>query len=122
MAAVNMVTVRPCVKDRHIWEFDDAEAGKPPAERRDALAFDELLAKSDKVDISKTLKGLVVSFPFADGYAHYKVVRDDAAGVVLEHIPYGDAWRLHGYAEHGLSREDIRETALRRRNLIRASK
>ena len=102
-----MAIVIPCKKPQ-LWEFDASEAEKPGGERAQDKLFADLQDKSDKVDLVKCLRGLVVSFPFADGLAHYKVVKDvKDTPLVLEHIPYGDAWRLHGYAESGLQRPDI---------------
>ena len=111
-----MAEVIRCKKPK-IWDFDDVEAAKPVSERKDTLAFEALLAKSDTVNLDKTLVGVVVSFPYADGYAHYKVVKDKP--LILEHIPYGDAWKLASYAENGITAEDIKEFEIRRRALAR---
>lgn len=108
-----MAKVFACKKPA-IWAFDDAEMGKPPEERKDHKAFAKLRERSSRVNIEKTLVGVLASFPFANSYAHYLVIKNDP--LTLEHVPFGDAWRLVSYAESGLVAEDIRDLEKQRRN------
>jgi hypothetical protein len=54
-----------------------------------------------------TLKGAIVSFPYADGRAMY-LVRTESP-LTLQHIPYGDAWQIPDAHIRGLRLEDIRK-------------
>lgn len=47
----------------------------------------------------------VVKFPRADGYAMYRVVEKEP--LLLQHIPYGDAYRIPAAHIRGLRWEDI---------------
>jgi len=49
----------------------------------------------------------VISFPHADGYAFYFVYSEKP--LVLQHIPYGDAWRIDPAYIRGLRLVDIRK-------------
>lgn len=61
---------------------------------------------SRKVDIDKgEIKGIVVRFPVADGYAHYLVVNDKP--LTLQHIPFCDAWQVEPALIRGLRKQDI---------------
>lgn len=109
-----MAKVVPCKKP-DIWAFDDTEMSKPQQQRKDYKTFEKLCAASDKVDLSKRVIGCVVGFPYADGHAFYKVLNDNP--LTLEHIPYGDAWRLAAYSEAGILEDDIRDVVQYRRRM-----
>jgi len=49
----------------------------------------------------------VVRFPFADGHAHYFVFSERP--LVLQHIPYGDAWHADPALIRGIRQIDIRK-------------
>lgn len=50
--------------------------------------------------------GALVSFQIADGYAYYYVKSEKP--LILEHVPFGDGYRIPGYAIRGLTAKDIR--------------
>lgn len=100
-----MAEVIACRKPQ-VWEFDASEAQKPvKSDRADYKAFAALVARSDAVDTTKTLVGLVVPCPFACGHAYYTVVK--AKPLTLEHVPFSTAWRLHGYEEKEITPQSI---------------
>ncbi len=47
----------------------------------------------------------VIKFPVADGYAYYFV--KSLTPLVLQHIPYGDAWHANPILIRGLRRKDV---------------
>lgn len=53
----------------------------------------------------------VVRFPRADGYAIYRVVELDGPDgePLLQHVPFGDAYRLPAAHVRGLRKEDIEQ-------------
>lgn len=77
------------------FDRDGDESYSEYAEREEA-AFQELLDDPDEV---------VYRYPFADGYAFYRV--DSWEPLVLQHVPFGDAWALPAPHIRGLRREDI---------------
>lgn len=44
---------------------------------------------------STPLVGLLISFSVADGLAYYIVSTDRPRELVLQHVPFGDAYRVH---------------------------
>ena len=54
----------------------------------------EMTAEDEAAKANNTLVGRFVQFPFADGYAFYKVKAIKKKIVTLDHIPFGDAWML----------------------------
>ena len=60
---------------------------------------------SDKVDLDKTLVGACIQFQIADGYAHYRVVKDRP--LTLELIPFLDAYQIPEAHLRGIRRVDI---------------
>ena len=54
---------------------------------------------------SKTLLHQLVRFPQADGYALYRVVKEQP--LTLQHIPFGDAWQVPYAMIRGLRRVDV---------------
>jgi hypothetical protein len=62
-----------------------------------------------------TVKGAIVSFPYADGSAMYLVQR--VRPLTLQHIPYGDAWQIPAAHIRGLTLEDIEQNIARSRSL-----
>ena len=89
--------------------------------RRTDEALAELERESGRVDIEAgEVVGLVVKFPVADGHAVYRVSR--ASPLTLQHVPFGDAWRVPPAHIRGLRKSDILEaeramrgTGIRRR-------
>lgn len=89
--------------------------------RRTDEALAELERESGRVDIEAgEVVGLVVKFPAADGHAVYRVSR--ASPLTLQHVPFGDAWRVPPAHIRGLRKSDILEaeramrgTGIRRR-------
>jgi len=64
--------------------------------------------KQDKqqVELEKLRKtGKVVTFPFADGFAYYFIKSERP--LILQHIPYGDAYQIPAAHLRGLRLEDI---------------
>jgi len=59
--------------------------------------------------------GILLAFPVADGYAHYRVSK--ASPLTLQHVPYGDAWRIPAAHIRGLRKVDAIESERRRRGL-----
>jgi len=49
--------------------------------------------------------GAILSWPVADGKAFYTVIREKP--LTLQHIPYGDAWRVDPILIRGLRRDDV---------------
>jgi len=47
----------------------------------------------------------IFSYPHADGYANYYIVSEKP--LILQHIPYGDAWQLPYAHIRGLRLSDI---------------
>ena len=83
---------------------------KMASEDYDAMdkVFEKMCDASEKIDPGgKSLVGAIMSFPRADGYAHYEVVKDSPFTVA--HIPVGDAWHIDGITIRGLRRSDVAE-------------
>lgn len=49
--------------------------------------------------------GALISFPWADGSAIYRVV--SAKPLKIQHIPYGDAWHVDAMTIRGLRLDDV---------------
>jgi acetoacetate decarboxylase len=56
----------------------------------------------------------VIQIPHADGFACYLVVSESP--LVLQHVPYGDAWHAPAAHIRGLRKKDI-EGMIRRREM-----
>jgi len=67
--------------------------------------FAELQAESRKVDPTGSLVGAIVSFPWADGAAYYRVSSDKP--LKLQPIPCLDAWEVPYSQIRGLRRIDV---------------
>lgn len=95
----------PCPGDWTISISDDGWIA-----RQDAL-YAELQAASDAIDLEfaahdgGTLVGALVAFPWADGHAIYRVSKDKP--LLLQHVPYGDAWQVPYSQIRGMRRADI---------------
>ena len=50
-------------------------------------------------------KGRIYSYPHADGHAYYYIVSEKP--LVLQHVPYADAWHLDPAHIRGLRLSDI---------------
>ena len=96
------------------WKWNDDLDFNINDKRQKAL-FDALKLVSDKVNIRKTIVNCLVRYPYADGYAHYLVIKEKP--LTLEHVPYGDAWQLEDYAIRGLTLADVRQQIKNRRTL-----
>lgn len=70
-------------------------------------AFAALLARSDALPVGEYV-GALVKFPYADGYAVYRVTQIGAVDVTLAHVPYGDGWSLPEWQLRGLTADDVR--------------
>ncbi len=66
--------------------------------------YEALQAVSDALPLGE-VKGLLVSFPYADGYAVYRVKSDKP--LTLEHVPFGDAWQADPATIRGLRLQDV---------------
>ena len=89
------------------WEERVGETAEDWLSRTDAL-FDELERRSRLGD---SIVGKVISFPFADGYAHYIVFKESPLTVAP--IPVGDRWQVSEIMIRGLRKADI-ESMVRR--------
>lgn len=68
------------------------------------LEFERLTQISDSLPDGQVV-GAVLSWPRADGYAHYLVTADEP--LTLQHIPYIDAWSVEPALIKGLDRDDV---------------
>lgn len=82
------------------WSFE----GDDWCERHERQ-FDELQRAAAKVDPTVSLIGALVSFPWADGSAIYRVSKDKP--LILQHVPVFDAWQVPYSQIRGLRRADI---------------
>jgi len=83
---------------------------------KDDDAMAGLEQESGGVDIDGgEVVGILLAFPVADGYAHYRVSK--ASPLTLQHVPYGDAWRISAAHIRGLRKADAIESERRRRGL-----
>lgn len=67
--------------------------------------LDELMKKQPKHD-AKDLKGAILRFPVADGYAIYIVTQHKP--LTVQHVPAGDAWAVDNATVRGLNISDVR--------------
>jgi len=69
-------------------------------------ALAELERESGRVDVAAgDIVGLVLMFPAADGNAVYRVTK--ASPLTLQHVPFGDAYRVPPAHIRGLRKQDI---------------
>lgn len=88
----------------------------PESNKEQEAAFSALCKKSDSIDPEKDgLVGLLVSFHYADGLAHYIVTKERP--LTLQSVPYSDAWQLPYGHIRGLNKQDILAHVGRRRGL-----
>jgi hypothetical protein len=73
---------------------------------RHEAAFNALAAAAEALP-EGTLKGQMLRFPVADGYAHYLIVKDSP--LVLQLIPMGDSYTADPALIRGLRRIDALE-------------
>ncbi len=78
-------------------------------------AFNELQNQQPDDPDEEGLEGTMLRFPQADGYAHYRVVGTDP--LQIQHIPFGDAYRIPAAHVRGLREEDVRQQLERREAL-----
>jgi hypothetical protein len=81
--------------------------------RTDKL-FNDLLDKEAALP-DGTYEGVILRFPFADGYAFYVVSK--VRPLTLQHIPYGDAWHIPEAHLRGLNMTDVQAQAKRNKDL-----
>lgn len=60
-------------------------------------------------------EGVILSFPYADGYAMYLVQK--TSPLTLQHIPFGDAWQIPAAHLRGLNLDDVKEQVRRNKGL-----
>lgn len=97
------------------FEKRDGESWEGWTKRSEEL-FNELQAESRKVDPeAKSLFGAMIQFQVADGYAHYRVVKNSP--LTLEHVPFMDGYQAHEATIRGVTANTVR-TALKREKLF----
>ena len=72
--------------------------------KQEQAALDALVRQSAELPPGQVV-GAVLSWPVADGQAFYLVIREKP--LTLQHIPYGDAWRVDPVLIRGLRRDDV---------------
>lgn len=82
------------------WDGYDNEAWAKQQKQ-----FNDFLEESTNVDPDVSLVGAVVSFPYADSAAHYRVSKDKP--LTLQHIPFCDGWQVDYAMIRGLRKTDI---------------
>lgn len=82
------------------WSFD---GGIDEAFVRHQRQYDEIVEKAKQSD---GVVGQVLHFPMGDGSAMY-VVKSEKP-LVLQHVPYMDAWQAWGVTIRGLRLADVR--------------
>lgn len=95
------------------FELDASEDFNAYLGRTDALL--QALEADFEKQPEGTVKGAIVSFPYADGSAMYLVQK--VRPLTLQHIPYGDAWQIPAAHMRGLTLEDIQQNIARTRGL-----
>lgn len=86
------------------FEHKEGEKFSDYIERSEA-AFENLLSAAKALPDGEVV-GAIISFPWADGQAWYRVAC--AKPLKLEHIPYGDAWHADHITIRGLRLEDVK--------------
>lgn len=99
--------VVPCIKPA-AWKYGSDF-------KKEMTKIESLIKASRQVDLKKTLIGVLVQIPHADGYAYYRVISDNP--FVAEHIPYGDAWEAPAPHLRGLTKRDVMKDELSTRRL-----
>lgn len=84
----------------------DQQAYPGDWDRLDSETFDQFLMRTDEM-FDAIDSGKKISFPIADGYAHYFII-DTGPVMRLQHIPYGDAYRASPETLNGLTASSIR--------------
>lgn len=93
------------------------ENSYPMPEYDDFDSFEEYdQAQKEAMD---SIDDPVIRFPRADGYALYRVVEmeGDAGEPVLQHIPFGDAYRIPGAHIRGLRTQDVEQKIEQRKKM-----
>lgn len=85
-----------------------------------AMAYlQDLEFKSDQKnpdDPNCDIKGAILTFPVADGYAYYIVTNDKP--LTVQNIPFGDAWAVAGVTIKGIDREYVLNTLRARKEIF----
>lgn len=95
------------------FEWVKGEDYKAYQARSDAM-FDKLTAESDALPEGAVV-GAIITFPFADGHAMYRVA--SAKPLKLQHLPYGDAWHADPAMIRGLRLSEVEQKVKRSRAL-----
>lgn len=82
--------------------------------QRSTAAFEKLEAVSDALPPGEVV-GALITFPWADGQAVYRVA--SAKPLRVEHIPYMDAWQVAPMTIRGLNLDDVKQMVESRRAL-----
>jgi len=82
------------------WSFNGQEGFK-----RHEAQLASLEKEAAEVDPSVSLVGALVTFPWADGHAVYRVSKDKP--LTLQHVPVFDAWQVPYPQIRGIRRADI---------------
>jgi hypothetical protein len=87
-------------------EMGSFSEGNPFAQQEAALK--KLQDFSDGIDFTNpkaSLKGAMLRWQRADGYAHYIVTADKP--LTVNHVPFGDAWEVEAALIRGLNRAEV---------------
>lgn len=87
------------------WESDWSKGVAAEIARTDKLY--RALAEAQPDADAKDLKGAILRFPRADGYAVYIVVKH--APLTLQHLPVGDAWHADRCTIKGVDVAEVRK-------------
>ena len=98
-----------------IWDINSAVEKFPQSMNRVQKLLDKMIKANDKIDLKGDITGLLLSFPYADGYAFYQVVKVKPFQIC--HVPYGDAWQVDGMMIRGLRIQDAIRIEKQRRGL-----
>ena len=95
------------LSNKSVAEFDKRE-GESWQEHwtRTGEVLDGMAARSAEIPEGGDIKGALIKFPVADGYAHYVVLRQKPLAVA--HVPYGDAYQVSAATIRGLREADVR--------------
>ncbi len=91
------------------WEFNSEDI-EESIKRQDRL-FKELESKRREDSVI----GSIISFPVADGFAHYFVEKEKPLSLSL--IPYGDAYQIPEAHIRGLTLKDVKTMVQRQRKI-----
>lgn len=96
---------KPCTGNWQISGSPDDWSKRQDAQMKALEAESARVAAAVKSNPKASLIGVLVYFPWADGSAVYRVSKDKP--LMLEHVPYGDAWQVPYSQIRGLRRQDV---------------